>query len=57
MYWDRYVVAKGMVVQGIDAEEQHNVDEPAFQWNFIRSKEVRWSGFVELRDVACDGDE
>lgn len=57
MYWDRYVVAKGMVVQSIDAEEQHNIDEPAFQWDFVRSKEVRWSGFVELRDVARDGDE
>lgn len=57
MYRNRYVVAKGMVVQGIDAEEQHYIDEPTFQWDFVRSKEVRWSGFVELRDVARDGDK
>lgn len=57
MYRNRYVVAKCMVVQGIDAEEQHNIDEPTFQWDFVGSKEMRWSGFVELRYVARDGDE
>lgn len=54
---DRNIVAEGMVVQCIDAKEQHNVDKPAFQWYFVRSKEKGWSCLVELRDIACDGDK
>ena len=54
---DRNIIAESMVVQGVDAEEQHNVDQPAPQRHLVRSKEERRSRLVELRDVARDGNE
>lgn len=57
MYGNRDIVAKGMVVQSIDAEEQHNVDQPALQRHFVGSDEERRSRLVELGDVAGDCDK
>lgn len=51
------VVAKGMVIERVDAEEQYYVDKPALQWDLVRTEEKGWSRFVELRDVASDGHE
>lgn len=57
MYRNGNIVAECMVVEGVDAEEQHYVDQPAFQGNLVRPDEQRRSGLVELGDVARDGNE
>ena len=36
---DRYIVAEGVVVEYIDAEEEHNVDEPPADGYFVRGQE------------------
>lgn len=56
---DRYgnIVAKSVVVERIDAEEEYNVDEPALQWNFVRANEEGGSCLVELRNIARDSHE
>lgn len=46
-----------MVVQGVDAKEQHYVDEPTLEGHLVRSDEQGRSGLVELGDVARHGDE
>lgn len=51
------VVAKGMVVQNIDREEEQDVDHPATYRDMIRLEEERRSSLVELRDVSRGGDE
>lgn len=57
VYRDRDVVAEGMVIQQVDTEEQHNVEEPPAYGNLVRSEEERRSGLVELGDVAGYGNE
>lgn len=52
-----YVVAKGMVVQHIDGEEQQDIDEPSAKRDDVWSKEERRTRFIELRYIASDGDE
>lgn len=57
MYRNGDIVSKCMVVQGVDTEEQHNIDPPTFQRDFVWSNKERWACFVELRDITRDGDE
>lgn len=57
MYGDRYIVAKCVVVQHIDGEEQEDVDEPTADGNAVGPEEEGGSVGVELGEVACDGDE
>lgn len=52
VYRHRYVVTEGMVVQDIYGEEQKYVYEPSLYGNVIRSKEERWSAFVELGEIS-----
>lgn len=53
----RYVVAKGVIIEDIDTEEENNVDEPASERDLILSKEKRRSRGVELGNVPSDGHE
>lgn len=52
-----YVVAKCMVVQHVNGEEQQDVNEPSAKRDDIGRKEERWTRFIELRYIASDGDE
>ena len=52
MHGNRDIVAEGMVVQHIDAEEENDIDQPASEWNLVRSDEERRSSLVELGEVA-----
>lgn len=52
-----YIVAKGMVIQHVDAEEKYNIDQPATDWYSIRLDEEGRACPIELRDVARDGNE
>lgn len=51
------VVAKGMVVEHIDAKEQDDIDEPAADRDLVRRNKKRRARAVELRNVASDGNE
>lgn len=51
------IVAKGVVVERVDAEEQYDVDQPALQRDFVWTNKERGSGLVELGNVACDRHE
>lgn len=57
MHRNRDIVAEGMVVQRVDAEEEHNVDQPAPDGHLVGSQEERRPRLVELGDVPRDGDE
>lgn len=57
MYGDRDVVAKRVVVQHVDREEQDDVDQPAADGDTVRSEEERGSVSVQLGYVARDGHE
>lgn len=52
-----YVVAKGMIVQHIDGEEQQDINEPSAKRDDIGSKEERRTRYIELRYIASNGDE
>jgi hypothetical protein len=54
---DRNIIAKGVVVEDVDAEEKNDIDTPAFDGDFVRADEERRTVAVELGDVAGDGDE
>lgn len=43
MYWNRYIVAKGMVVQDVDGKKEDDVDEPAPNRDTVRPEEERRS--------------
>lgn len=51
------IVAKRMIVEHIDAEEEHNVDQPAADGNSVRRNEERRAARVELGDVTGDRHE
>lgn len=53
----RDVVAKSMVVEDIDTEEQHNVDQPPAYGYLVRRQEEWRPGAVELCYVTCHGHE
>ena len=43
MYWNRYIVAKGMVLQDVDGKKEDDVDEPAPNRDTVRPEEERRS--------------
>jgi hypothetical protein len=43
-----------MVVENINAEEEHDIDHPSAQRYFIRRDKEWRIRFIELRDVTCD---
>lgn len=53
MYWHRYVVTEGMVVQDVYGEKQNNIYEPPPNRDMIRSEEERRPALVELGKVSC----
>jgi hypothetical protein len=57
MHGNRNIITKGVVVEQVDAEEEHNVDEPAPNWHLIWSDKEWGSGGVELRNISRDSDE
>lgn len=57
MHRHRYIVAKSVIVQDIDAEKQHDIDQPSAQRNAVWLEEKRRSCAVELRRKADDGHE
>jgi hypothetical protein len=56
MYRHGNIVAKRVVVEHIDREEESNIYEPALYWNTIRFEEQRWAFYVKMGDIAnrCD---
>lgn len=57
MHRYRNVIAKGVVVENIDGEEQYNVDEPAANWDSVGFEVERWASAVELGGETGDGDK
>jgi hypothetical protein len=46
-----------MVVEGVYAEEEDNVDQPASNWHLVRLEEEWGARSVELSRQADDGDK
>jgi len=57
MHRDRNIITKGVIVEQINTEEQHYVDQPAPNRHSVGFYEERGPGAVELRDVPSDSDE
>ena len=55
--WYGDVVAESMVIQYVDAEEEHNVDQPAADRHAVGLDEERRARQIELRDVPGDSHE
>jgi len=53
----RYIVAEGMVIEHVAAEEQDDIDEPAADRHSVGREEERRALRVELRYVSGNGNE
>lgn len=51
------VIAKGVVVEQVDAEEEHDIDQPASNGHLVRSYEEWRPGGIKLRDISRNCDE
>ena len=51
------VVAEGVVIQHINAEEKYDVDQPTADRDSVWLDEEWRTCKIELRDIACDSDE
>jgi hypothetical protein len=57
VHWNRDVVAEGVVVEHVDAEKQHNVDEPSADRDAVRLEEKGRTLRIELRWQPDGGDK
>ena len=57
MYGNGDVVTERMVVQNIDCEEEHNIDQPSANGHSIRLEKQRWPPQIDLRNVSGGRDE
>jgi hypothetical protein len=39
MYWYRDIVTECVVIEDINSEEEHNIDQPAAYWNAVGLEE------------------
>lgn len=53
----RNIITKGVVVEQVNTEEKHNVDQPTPNRHPVRSYEERGPSSIELRDISRDCDE
>lgn len=54
---DGDVITKGVVVEQVDAEKEHDIDQPAPNGHLVRSYEEWRPGSIKLRDISRDRDE
>lgn len=57
MYRYGYIVAECVVVQDVDAEEEHDIDQPPPDGDAIRLQEERRPFAIKLRGEPDDGHE
>lgn len=48
----RNIIAERVVIQHIDAEKQHDIDQPSSNGHLVRPYKERWSTLVELGYVS-----